>query len=402
MTALLVQVAIPSVWWKRAQSPVPEFALTVHEALDIERRLIKGVDLARERLRYIACCRSIESQARRRYKVVKTRGEFDALLAKSDLPATHLDSDYLTFINGWLESVQDVDAASRLSASFFPPDLLGIHRRTFETALRGTMKKVPDVVQRRLEFICWAEDAGCGVIEFGVLDASGITPTGISVETRAQRIDAPSIIVAPPPESPPQPAPSVRKSELEWMREAVTQGLASGTGVNFNNYHHPVITTVLHELAYRGVNGATQPLKVLYGDGSQADPFPVGGLQFDERKCREAEAAIPLRAALLSIRHPEMDSEVDFSWFPNRGASRSRDSYAETDRWCYQQSLELFSALPADDLTVIELYQTGLEPAVVGFYRALAKILRDGKLRVAVRPRIFRAEGVYPPGDWWV
>jgi len=172
--------------------------------------------------------------------------------------------------------------------------------------------------------------------------------------------------------------------------------------VNLGHYRHSVIVGVLHEHVYRPLPTGPTPVPVLYADGSQAAPFPVGGRRMDPALVQQAADIKPLRVALLSIRHTDMDADVDLAWLSNRGASRIRESHADTDAWCFQRSLEQFRSFPSDALTVVDLYHTGLEPAVVAFYRALITGLTEGWLRAAVRPRLFRGPGLYSTGEWWV
>ena len=404
MTTPVVMVAIPAVWWGRERAPNPELAVTAHEALDIERRLRKGVDRARERLRYNACCRSIESFARRRFTFVSAREEFNAQLVENRIPAFRIEPDYLPFLSGLLDSFKPESPDARLAASFFPLALIGPHLEALESAIRYGPGTPPASATRRLEFLRWAYETHCGVVEFPDPYAGESAVAVLQAQPRPQRIEIPHLEVPPPPEGPPEEEEAegeIPVSEWVLMRREVEIALQSGLGVTFSNYHHPVIAGILRELAYREIDDGPIPLRVLYGDGSEADPFPVGGLKLDQRKRKEAEATPPLRAALLSIRHPEMDGEVDLAWFANYGASRPRESAADTDRWCFEQSVKLFEDFPPGRLTVIEVYQTGFEPAVVGFYRAVTTVLSDHTARLAVRPRIFRGQGIYVPGDWW-
>ena len=399
MSLSLVQVAIPAVSWALDS----QLASLVGEALDIERRLLKAVDVGRERLRYSACCRSIEALARRRSALVSSKREFDERLTQGAYPAVQLGPGYLDFLDRFV-SVAVAPAEARLAASFFPPHLLPLHLRAFESARTTLVDDSSSGVSQRIAFLRQAMEADCGVVEFADLYAGISTGSGGTVQdTRAQRVASPALALPAPPHlhaGAAHPEEPHRESEWVLLREEVARSLANGSGANLSSYHHPVIAGVLRELAYR--HGPPRWLPVLCGDGSKADPFPVGGLVWDETRVPAAEAAPALRAALLSIRHVEMDVDVDLAWFPNRSVSRRRESLADTDRWCFKHSLELFSTLPAGRLTVIELYQTGLETAVVGFYRALAVVLREGRVPVAVRPRIFRARGVYVAGEWWL
>ena len=76
--------------------------------------------------------------------------------------------------------------------------------------------------------------------------------------------------------------------------------------------------------------------------------------------------------ALLSIRHTEMDAVVDGAWLRNAQISQPRP-HAQTDDLVYGISCEQFRTLTQDGRRrlKLELFQTGFEPANVGFYRAV-------------------------------
>jgi hypothetical protein len=406
MRAFLYQVAIPASWWDAQPSAGFELGLMVREALDIERRLPKGVDKGRDRRRYSACCQSIENFARQHFTLIKDHATFTLVLAQSGFPAARVDASYLNFLEHWLATNPTVPREARLATTFFPPTLLTTHSVAFEAALRASAHTVPPSVPQRLEFLRWAREAGCGVIEFAdIYTPDTEMETVLHAEVRAQHIASPKLAVRPASDITPSaeqlPTPRPESEESVMQREIAT-ALAQQHGVNFSNYHHPTIAMVLRQHAYQKDGQVPVMLTVFYGDNSQSRPFPLFHLPFEVNRLRAVESAPSLRVALLSTRHPEMDGEVDLAWLLNRGASKLRESFADTDEWCYQKSLALFSSLPTDRLTVIELYQTGLETAVVGFYRALVEVLRGGAARVAVRPRIYRGPGVYQPGQWWV
>jgi hypothetical protein len=403
MSLQLLQVAVPAIWWDPAGSPRPDFALMAREALDIERRLPKAVDTGRDRRRYAACCASLENMAIQSYSLVASTSDFATCLAQNGRPAQRLSDDYIEWLAALLEQAPAGEAEARLAASFFPPGLLGRHLRVLTSLIGPTLPVSPESVQRRLAFGRLAEEAGCGLVEMAVFAAEAKAIT-FAVDARAQRVASPRLTILA--SAPPAVDEAVEQAQTlsEWaaLRLEISQALAGGGPVNLGRYRHAVIVGVLHELIYRQRAGGPAEIPVLYADGSQAAPFPIGSRQLDPAVILQAEAATPKRVALISIRHPEMDVDVDIAWLPNRGASRVRDSQADTDAWCFQHSLEQFRSFPGDELTVVDLYHTGLEPAVVAFYRALLTGLDEGWLRAAVRPRLYHGPSLYTAGAWWV
>jgi hypothetical protein len=120
-----------------------------------------------------------------------------------------------------------------------------------------------------------------------------------------------------------------------------------------------------------------------------------------------------LRFSLLSIRHTEMDVEVDGAWLRNTDISRLRPA-AESDELVFALSIEQLATLTREEPVTIFMYQTGLETAIVGFYRALTEHLLEQPKSVAVVPMYFRRghggrrsvggseqESTFSPGKPW-
>lgn len=98
---------------------------------------------------------------------------------------------------------------------------------------------------------------------------------------------------------------------------------------------------------------------------------------------------------LLSVRHVEMDIDVDGAWLRNREISLPRPA-GVTDQIVYEQSMEQFKIISAQGPVALHLYQTGLPTAVVGFYRALINHNRDARnTPVAVVPFYFAGDHSY-------
>ena len=191
----------------------------------------------------------------------------------------------------------------------------------------------------------------------------------------------------------------------ERFQEAIRAG-HSGQ-VNLSNQSHHTITEVLHEFVYTDRVGGHEPryVHVRYSDGSQGEPFPLYCLP---RRCRVQLSHLkrirPLRAALISMRHLEMDHRVDIAWFLNQDVSKA-PTLAEVDTYCYLQTRrQLWDALTRGMLQ-LHLYQTGFQPTVVGFYRALVEVLLQQANRspaLEVTPFYFsHLTGSYWPGRAW-
>ena len=158
--------------------------------------------------------------------------------------------------------------------------------------------------------------------------------------------------------------------------------------------HNRVLTEVLREYVER--RGKTRvSVPVVYRDGSRASAdFPfhcldlAAGLSTDDEA--SAGGTLILRLALLSIRHTEMDAVVDGAWLRNADVSKPR-SAAQTDDYVYHQSIKQFDELTGGGQQKVRLYifQTGLETAVVGYFRAVVEFLARHPGRLEVVPMFY-------------
>jgi hypothetical protein len=132
---------------------------------------------------------------------------------------------------------------------------------------------------------------------------------------------------------------------------------------------------------------------VVYRDGSKAErEFPFHCLDLTDRLRDPAELDLELRLTLLSIRHTEMDPVVDGAWLRNAEVSRPRPA-AQTDDFVYHASIRQLESLTGRGAGKVRLhiFQTGLETAVVGFYRAVTEFLMEHPGSLEVVPRFYAA-----------
>lgn len=152
-----------------------------------------------------------------------------------------------------------------------------------------------------------------------------------------------------------------------------------------------VLTEVLRKyVAREGDSDAAVSVPVEYRDGSRPRRFPFRAIPL--RPDIGGDHSLELRISLLSMRHVEMDVTVDGAWLRNAEVSKNR-KIAETDEYVFQTSLAQLRALTDDGRRSvrIDMYQTGLEAAVIGFYRALAEHLVAHPGSVSVIPVYFRS-----------
>jgi hypothetical protein len=195
------------------------------------------------------------------------------------------------------------------------------------------------------------------------------------------------------------------KSGLDAVRErfvaqllAATRKLEDPVPISPSGVANRVLTDSLWTYAKQTPKSVPVLAPITYRDGSKARPFPLRGLDLVDDK----EPTARVRTfSLLSIRHVELDAEVDGAWLRNTEISQRRPA-GDTDELAYQESVRQIERLcGVDEPTTIVMHQTGLEPAIVGFYRAVAERLATDPHGLVVLPQFFQRNGPFLPGKAW-
>ena len=199
------------------------------------------------------------------------------------------------------------------------------------------------------------------------------------------------------------------RSQLEVAVAGGTASRARSDAINPSGINNRILTQTLYEFV-GGTSTMRVDVPVTYRDGSEAsNTFPLRCLPLAERP--PAQPDLELHLALLSIRHTEMDPVVDGAWLRNAEVSRPRPA-ALTDDFVYETSrTQLDHLTDGGRLTaVLHMYQTGLDTAVVGFYRAVVDHLLDYPYSVTIVPMFFSSrsggagreqEAPFLPGAPW-
>jgi len=205
---------------------------------------------------------------------------------------------------------------------------------------------------------------------------------------------------------------TVRTSLREHMHGAVQAVRAGRVGeVDVSNQSHNTIVETLHDFVYSEYIQDAPPLKIdiIYSDGSRSKEFPLHCLPHRGITPHSALQNAPaLRASLISMRHLQMDTLVDIAWLLNKDVAdtlkrgEAGKKLATVEMFSYQQTLQQLQTLLTGGSLKIHLFQTGFQPVVIGFYRALIEVLRehiDQAPRLEVTPYYFiRAKGRYGSG----
>jgi hypothetical protein len=158
-----------------------------------------------------------------------------------------------------------------------------------------------------------------------------------------------------------------KKAAAEILRNTEDRPL------NLGRFKHAQIEAGLHGLLYDTRDGgfSRDHLRLLYGDGSEPRPFPVPVSPPAEPPAPEPRER-PLRVGFVSGRHPELDAVVDFYLLRNRELD-AFETFAEQEQEVCERTLRLFEDPDFGGFPAIEAYHTGVEPATLGFYRAVVE-----------------------------
>lgn len=178
-------------------------------------------------------------------------------------------------------------------------------------------------------------------------------------------------------------AESIERRWCAQLEQAVDDGTHPLVPSGVNN---AVLSRELRDFVATQQGKRRVDVRVVYRDGSEAARFPLHAVTMKDEANRELPV---LRVALMSMRHPEMDPLVDAAWLRNKPVSGVKRPAAETDQFVYETSQKQLEELCEAGLVSLHVFQTGFEPAVIGFYRAVTERLRDHPGSIEVIPFYF-------------
>lgn len=207
---------------------------------------------------------------------------------------------------------------------------------------------------------------------------------------------------------PPRPASAWRSTSQgvkEAVRERFEHRLATAlsdpsspeAALYPSGVANPILTEGVRNIVDAAGGQRTSQLPVRYRDGSEAPPFPIRLFVMSDQLPAGVRV---LRFSLMSVRHVELDTIVNGAWLRNSKISQPRP-LGMTDSIAFETTREQLLALDPRIPTHLYLYQTGFEPAIIGFYRALALHLRDHPKSISVTPCYYRGEGKFDEGRPW-
>jgi len=380
---------VPGNFWEERSDAAAAIAEFVDDALAIERRIQKGIDLENERMRYQLCCRRIQ-------EFVKHMG--------SEWDSEILGQGYFDFMQYLYAKFPAEMTRNRLAACFFPPTKISAQIVDFKRLIQKAGLENNDEIKKRVAFFEKVCKENAGAVEI----ADFLVPGETESTKDEVAITLPLL-------------PEIRSTGYEWgdelskeevasllniLKSRIQKALESGGEINFSNQPHMVVADALNEFVYKEKPDEPEKLiRVVYMDGSESEPFFLRCLTKPNDLNTGQDLPI-VKAALISMRHLEMDEKIDFAWFRNRKVSVARP-FAETDSYCTARTMELLKKIENKALH-LHLYQTGLETAVVGFYRGLVRVLKERRKRsetppLRVVPYYYSSgDGQYKPGRTWI
>jgi len=172
---------------------------------------------------------------------------------------------------------------------------------------------------------------------------------------------------------------------------------------NASAYGHESITETLHTAIYSDQSlspyhklftlpfsnrGGMRLLRISYDDGSEGGLFPLFSLKKLER--RPACSGV-IKLGIVSLRHSESLDMITDGYLIRNSEMNWQDSYGEQEGFAYQRMMVLLdSLLDLESSIEIHLYHTGLQPAVVGVYRAVVDQLKSHQGKVVIVPYFVR------------
>ena len=184
-----------------------------------------------------------------------------------------------------------------------------------------------------------------------------------------------------------------RLRSADVLRGQIHDAIATGEPLAVGSQaKHDVLTEVLRELHHP--NAAPGAIRILYAtEATEGAPFTFGPLP-----PVQAERGKSVHLGLMSMRHTKLDSDVSGYWFRNRLVSVPGRSQAESEGYCYRDTIPRLNELIDCGVTDIVLTHTGYEPAALGFYRAAAQVIATRHL--TIHPRYLALRGARLGTPW--
>ncbi|RKX43796.1 MAG: hypothetical protein DRP27_07735 [Thermotogae bacterium] len=215
--------------------------------------------------------------------------------------------------------------------------------------------------------------------------------------------------------------------EIERAHKQLRDSLENGISLSIASIRSHIFVQVVRDYIYELVGTEHTKLKIAYGDGTEGEPFPLFSLPKIEKPNGRL---FYYPVGLVSLRHMKFDKDIERSLIRNREIQLKETSAEQEDlafRKTYEHVEEILRFLNGKieeskvsiglkalimrkhELTSkkwngLELHifqSTGLEPACVGAYRAIVKLLEKYRNKLMVVPTIKFKEGYLKAEKWY-
>lgn len=188
---------------------------------------------------------------------------------------------------------------------------------------------------------------------------------------------------------------------IQLLVKEMHEGIQRNRPVDLSTPPHREITEALHRLVYE--QGDPAQLRVIYNDGTRGKPFPVRELRLPDSGLLWKPGRL-INIGTLTFRHVDYDNLVDIYLIRDRETRSWTNARVELE--AYQRMTEILADPVLAAESYIAIYQTGLEPLVVGMYRALVNHLKyrnqNDLAQLYVQPVFFIADHQSPAtGQLW-
>jgi hypothetical protein len=176
--------------------------------------------------------------------------------------------------------------------------------------------------------------------------------------------------------------------QAEKVKQEIMNAARQGIPINFSRFKHRWIVDALRSLVFNPSisSKSINAVRAAFSDGTETRPFPFGC--FTPSSPPEPSHPV-VRVGLNSGRHPEMDRFVDLYLFRNV-ETNSLQTIAEQEQYAFQQGKDFLQNSRWRGGGIVEMHQTGLEPLIVGFYRAVVTVSlkrkKEGLPPVIIQP----------------
>jgi hypothetical protein len=170
----------------------------------------------------------------------------------------------------------------------------------------------------------------------------------------------------------------------------------SGRPVPIGTARHPEITLALRAALHAEPGREPFTLRLIYGaDGSESGPIELGVVPMRPRPSTEVEFDLGLE----SCRHFDTDAVVDLYLLRNTEFERQEAvNFREQEELAFRRASAFLKSHITKRGLHLRLFHAGLEPAVIGTYRAIIDSLRNAEPLV-VTPVFHVRRGEEEP--WW-